>query len=154
MSDQTNAGPRLGAATTADAYDPKTNPHPDAVVYLVQEPSVPKHSGKVMDISPLSWWGKVQVLLERSQAASFRPGPAYLQIGQRLKHFNPDKDYLTVAGGDVLGVILAGAVLAQMGHSHFYYLRFDRGRLPDGTRDPSRGAYIPLRVALTPEAAS
>ena len=128
-------------------------PKPDSIVYLIQEPTVPKHSGRPIDTSPLLWWGKVRVLLERNQTASFRPAHAYAQVRERLKTFDPAKDFIAVAGGDNLAVILTGAVLAQMGHDHFYYLRFERTRLPDGTRDPASGSYHPLRVPLTPDSA-
>jgi hypothetical protein len=129
------------------------HPQHDSVVYLIQEPTIPKYGGKVIDISPLSWWGRVSVLIERGQVASFRPGNAYEQIRARLATFNPDKDFLAVAGGDSLAVVLTGSVLAQYGHTYFYYLRFERTRLPDGTRDPSTGGYAPILVPLTPEGA-
>lgn len=131
-----------------------TNPHPDAVVYLVQEPTVPKHNGKLLDTRPLMWWGKVRVLMERTQLACFRPTQALAQISDRLKEFRPSRDYIAIAGGDALAQILVGAALSQHGHEHFYYLRFERTRLPDGTRDPSSGRYIPLMVPLSVEAAT
>lgn len=132
---------------------PESQPHPDAVVYLVQEPTVPKYGGKTLDVTPLIWWGKVRILMERSQAASFRPAQARIQIRERLKDFNPEIDYISIAGGDTLAQVLVGAALVEMGHQYFNYLRFERSRLPDGTRDPSSGAYIPLCVPLTSDAA-
>lgn len=129
-------------------------PKKDAVVYLIQEPTIPKHNAKVIDITPLLWWGKVRVLMERTQIASFRPAQAYIQVRERLKHFDPNKDYIAVAGGDSLAVMMAGAALAQDGKSFFYYLRFERTRLPDGSRDPSSGSYVPIYVPLTPELAA
>jgi hypothetical protein len=92
--------------------------------------------------------------MERTQTASFRPAQAAIQIRERLKNFRPERDYIAIAGGDSLAVILVGTALAQMGHSSFNYLRFERSRLPDGSRDPSSGAYVPLQVPLTPEAAA
>lgn len=132
---------------------PESQPHPDAVVYLVQEPTVPKYSGKTLDVTPLIWWGKVRVLMERNQVASFRPAQARIQLRERLKDFNPEIDYLSIAGGDTLAQVLVGATLLEMGHQFFNYLRFERTRLPDGTRDPSSGAYVAIRVPLTADAA-
>lgn len=129
-------------------------PHPEALVFLVQEPTVPKYSGKVMDTTPLLWWGKVRIIMERTQTASFRPAQAYVQIRERLKSFAPERDYIAVAGGDTLAVLLVGTVLAQLGHSYFNYLRFERTRLPDGTRDPATGSYVPIYVPITPATAS
>jgi len=128
-------------------------PAPDAIVYLVQEPTIPKHTGRTLDTTPLLWWGKVRIIMERTQVASFRPAQAYSQIRERLKTFEPDRDYIAIAGGDTLAVVLVGATLAQLGFDHFYYLRFERARLPDGTRDPAAGAYVPIFVPITPEAA-
>ncbi|MDI3309276.1 MAG: hypothetical protein QJR07_19535 [Acetobacteraceae bacterium] len=130
--------------------DALEHPHPDSIVYLVQEPTVPKRAtSRVIDTTPLLWWGKVRILMERTQVASYRPAQAFIQINERLKNFDPEKDYIAVAGGDSLAVIMVGAILAQLGHSHFRYLRFERSRLPDGTRDPSSGAYTPIRVPIT-----
>lgn len=134
--------------------DDQTRPHPNATVYLVQEPTIPKHTGRTLDTTPLLWWGRVRILMERTQVASFRPAQAYLQIRERLKVFNREIDYVAVAGGDTLAVILVGSVLSQLGHSYFYYLRFERSRLPDGTRDPAAGAYVPIYVPLTVDLAA
>jgi hypothetical protein len=132
--------------------EPRT-PHPDSQVFLVQEPTIPKFGGKPLDITPLLWWGKVRVLMERGQQASFRPSQAMVQIHERLKDFNPERDFIAVAGGDTLAVVMVGAILVQLGHSYFFWLRFERTRLPDGTRDPSTGAYTPIYVPLSTEAA-
>lgn len=152
MNAATKGTLRLSLPQPRDSIEEK--PHPNAVVYLVQEPTIPKMSGRVIDTSPLLWWGKVRILMERTQTASFRPSPAYVQIHERLKSFEQEKDYIAVAGGDSLAVIIVGAVLAAHGHSYFKYLRFERSRLPDGTRDPSSGAYVPIYVPLTPDAAA
>jgi hypothetical protein len=132
---------------------PESQPHPDAVVYLVQEPTIPKYSGKTLDVTPLIWWGKVRVLMERNQLASFRPAQARVQLRERLKDFNSEIDYISIAGGDTLAQVLVGATLLEAGHQFFNYLRFERSRLPDGTRDPSSGAYVAMRVPLTSDAA-
>ncbi len=92
--------------------------------------------------------------MERTQAASFRPAQARIQMRERLKDFNSDRDYVSIAGGDTLAQVLVGATLLELGHQFFNYLRFERSRLPDGTRDPASGAYIPLRVPLTSDAAT
>lgn len=121
-------------------------------VFLVQEPTVPKHNGKVIDLTPLQWHGNVVVLLERGQNASIRPTSAFFQLKERLTSFDPDRDFIAMAGGDSLGFAIASTVLRELGHDHFTYLRFDRTRLPDGSRDPTSGSYIPVLVPLTEEA--
>lgn len=142
---------RLNASNTSEDETPQPA---SGVVYLVQEPTVPKATGRVLDITPLLWWGKVRILMERTQVASFRPAQAFVQINERLKTFDPEKDYIAVAGGDSLAVVLVGSVLAQQGHSYFNWLRFERSKLPDGTRDPSSGAYVPIYVPISLDAAT
>lgn len=127
-----------------------TQPHPDSRVFLIQEPSIPKHGGKMIDTTPLLWWGKVAVIVQRGASPSYNPPAALATVRARLAEFDPEKDYIAVAGGDSLGVLLVGATLVSLGHSFFHYLRFERTRLPDGTRDPSHGAYVPIRVPLVP----
>jgi hypothetical protein len=142
-------GPTTPLQNTLRSGDPLKRPSPESVVYLVQEPSVPKHTGRKMDLTPLTWWGKVKILMERNQTASYNPPAALLQLQERLKDFDPDKDYVAVAGGDSLAVILVGAALAQGQHTFFHYLRFERTMLPGGGRDPASGSYTPIRVPLT-----
>lgn len=129
-------------------------PKAGSMVFLIQEPTIPRNNARVIDISPLMWWGQVRVIMERGQTASYRPGAALLQAHTRLKDFQPDRDYIAVAGGDTLAILIAGSVLTTLGHDHFYYLRFERTRLPDGTRDPASGSYVPIYVPLTQAGAS
>jgi len=124
----------------------------NSTVYLVQEPSVPKHNGRTLDLTPLMWHGKVKVLMERSQNASYAPAASFVQLQERLLSFDPDRDFIAMAGGDTLGFALVSAVLKEMGHDHFTYLRFERTKLPDGSRDPTSGAYVPILVPLNEEA--
>jgi len=128
--------------------------HPDAVVYLVQEPTIPRRATqRKIDISPMMWWGEVRVLVERNQAPGFRPMEAYLQIYNRLAQFDPDRDFIAAVGGDTLGVMLTSAALREYGHEYFYFLRFERTRLPNGERDPSSGEYYPILAPLSHDVA-
>lgn len=65
--------PRRG--TVSHPRENHRAPRPGSVVYLIQEPTIPKYNAKVIDTSPLLWWGKVKVLMERTQIASFPPRP-------------------------------------------------------------------------------
>lgn len=119
-------------------------------VYLVQEPTVPRHAtGKTIDISPLYQWGNVEVLIDQGQVASFNPTPVREQIARRLRDFDPDVDFICAAGGDYLGMLMAGMALADMGFDYAYFLRFERKRLPDGSRSPSEGSYVPVMFPVT-----
>lgn len=117
-------------------------------VYLVQEPTVPRHTGKRIDISPLYKWGEVVVLVDPGQVPSMAPREASRQIAGRLAGFDADKDYLAVAGGDYVGMIATGAALANMGVEYVNFLRFERNRLPNGQRDPANGEYVSVMLPL------
>lgn len=132
--------------TDADDYGPS----PDTTVYLVQQPTVPKGPDKKrIDTTPLYQHGKVTVLLDPGQNAYYNSAASRLQMKERLKTFDPDRDYIAVAGGDSLGVLLVGSILTEMGFDHFFYLRWERTLLPNGQRDPVNGSYIPLLVPLS-----
>jgi hypothetical protein len=123
-------------------------PSPDAIVYLVQEPSVPRGDGKILDISPLLQWGKLVVLMDAGLVASFSPPAALSRVRSKLAAFDHEKDYIAVAGGDNLAVVLVGTVLAEMRAPSFNYLRFERAKNEKGERVLSQGSYRPVIVNL------
>lgn len=130
-------------------------PSSESTVYLVQEPTVPKGPDKrTINIAPLYHHGKVTVLVDPGQNVSYNSAASRLQMKERLQTFDPDRDFIAVAGGDSLGVALVGSILTEMGFDHFFYLRWERTRLPGGGRDPVNGSYIPVLVPLTDEVAN
>lgn len=125
-------------------------------VYLIAQPTVPRQkpdgSRGQMDMTPLYEHGEVRVLVQAGEYPGFHPARCLDKIEQRLADFNPDTDCLAWLGGDTLSAVLTGFVLATKLHDvddpHVTYLRFDRARLPDGSRDNTTGKYIPVRVPL------
>lgn len=118
----------------------------DPVIYVISEPSVPKQAtGRMIDLSPLAEYSQdIRYLVLRGQAPTFAPDGLYAQVRASLARFDPDRDYLTWAGGDALAAVMAGRALADLGITRFRWLRHERSKLPDGRRDPSRGRYVPI----------
>jgi hypothetical protein len=119
------------------------------VVFVIAEPSIPKHmSGRVIDLAPLQEYSNdVRFLVMRGQTPTFVPDGLYGQILASLNgQFDPKTDYLVWAGGDSLAALMAGMALGSMGIKRFRWLRHERSKLPDGTRDPSRGRYVPIWI--------
>lgn len=114
-------------------------------VYLIAQPTVPK-SGKLPDLTPLSDYGDIVVVIEAGDYPSFKPGDAWNRILRRMCNFDAENDYIVWAGGDTLSSVLVGQALSRMGHRAFRWLRFERARKPNGDRDPSRGNYTVIDV--------
>lgn len=119
------------------------------IVFVIAEPSIPKSlTGRVIDLSPLNEYSSdIRFLVMRGQAPTFQSDGLYSQIlGSLSGHFDPKTDYLVWAGGDSLAAMMAGMALGSMGIQRFRWLRHERTKLPDGSRDPSRGRYVPIWI--------
>lgn len=117
-------------------------------VFLIQVPSVPRHTGQVRDISALNGFGEVSPLLERPDNPSYDPAYAIERIREKLSGFRPNRDYIAAAGGNNLGMILAGWALRDLGHRNFRYLHWEKMKLPGGKRDPERGSYSLVQINI------
>ena len=113
-------------------------------VFLIAQPTIAKN-GHLPDLTPLADYGEVTLVVEVGE----RP--------DRLKDFDAETDYLVWAGGDTLSAVMAGAILTQLGHRFFRWLRFERGRRKGVAeaggqarveRDDNRGWYTPVEVML------
>lgn len=126
-------------------------------VYLIAQPSIPRHSdNRPRDLSPLYEHGKVEVLVQTGDQPTFHPERCMELIDRRLANFDPDVDMLAFAGGDTLAAVLTGAVLASKFYDderddiHITWLRYERGRARDGSRVMEGSRYVPIRVPLFP----
>jgi hypothetical protein len=118
------------------------------IVFVLAEPSIPKSStGRVIDLTPLNEWSDdVRFLVLRGQFPTFAEDGLYRQVLGSLGQFDPQTDFLVWAGGDALSALMAGMALGSMGIKRFRWLRHERTKLPDGTRDASRGRYVPIWI--------
>ena len=134
--------------TTDLTLDPTTTAM--ATVYLIAQPTVSRRDGRVPDISPLSEYGTVRIVLPVGEHPNFNPERCLRIVRSVLAEFNPELDYLAWAGGDTLAAVMAGIVLHERGLPDFRWLRYERP-LDRGTgRRTDKGAkYLPTRVSLS-----
>jgi hypothetical protein len=123
----------------------KTGP----IVFVIAEPSIPKvKTGRVIDLAPLQEYSTdVRFLVMRGQFPTFQEDGLYTQIKNSLEgNFFPMRDYIVWAGGDALAAVMSGMAIGSLGIERFRWLRHERSKLPDGTRDASRGRYVPIWI--------
>ncbi len=71
-------------------------------------------------------------------------------IEEKLRRFEPDRDFLVWAGGDTFAAVMVGMALANMQTPiwKFNWLRYDRKVLPDGSRTDVGAVYVPVLIDL------
>lgn len=119
------------------------------VVYLIAQPTVSRNKTKPFDLNPLYDHGEVQVVLPMGDSPTFTPIKCMDVIEKRLEAFDPDIDFLVWAGGDTLAAVMVGLALAQMEIWCFRWLRYERARLPDGSRTDIGAKYTPVDIDLS-----
>lgn len=102
-------------------------------VFVISQPSLRK-DGWLPNISGLSKYGEIELLLQPGEDPEQNPRLCLLRLTERLTTFNPDQDYLVWIGGDTLGAVLVGVALADLGFDHVRWLRWQR----PGRGDPKR----------------
>jgi hypothetical protein len=103
-----------------------------------------------MDLSPLYEHGDLKVVLPVGDSPTNHPDQSYCLMEERLATFDPEKDYLVWAAGDVLAAVMVGMILVNMEEPiwKFNWLRYERARLPDGTRTHEGARYVPVLIDL------
>lgn len=118
----------------------------EPTVYFPRE-LLPVKASSSLDLSSATRYGKLEFILTHEQSPSFMPGPCMNCMRSTLKDFNPEVDYIADGGGDKMGLALLMLVLRDMNFRTVRYLRWERERLPDGTRVKA-GYYVPVSVPL------
>jgi hypothetical protein len=118
-------------------------------VYLIAQPSISR-SKKPIDISPLYEHGDVKVVLPMGDSPTNRPSESYCIMEDRLATFDPDRDFLVWASGDVLSAVMTGMILTNMEEPiwKFNWLRYERARDSDGSRSHVGAKYVPVVIDL------
>lgn len=117
------------------------------MVYLIAQPTVSR-TKKNMNLDPLYEHGEIKVVLPVGDAPAFSPNKCVSVMSARFKEFDPEQDFLVWAGGDTLAALMVGYLLHQRGFTVFNWLRYERKRLPDGTRTDDGAIYVPVRIDL------
>lgn len=115
-------------------------------VYVLSEPRPNKFTGDMPNTLALMQFGRVKYLIPRGVTPEFDLGSASVMLDAGLKEFDPSLDYVTTVGGSYLGAMMLGWILRDLGHSNFMFLRFERERMPDDSRNPTSGNYWPVLV--------
>jgi hypothetical protein len=117
------------------------------VVYLIAQPTVSR-TKKNMNLDPLYNHGDLKVLIPAGESPAFNPTKCIEIMAARFEHFDPTVDFLVWGGGDTLSAVMAGFLLSERNIQVFNWLRYERKRLPDGTRVDDGAIYVPVKVDL------
>lgn len=107
-------------------------------VYVIQQTRRPA------DVSPAATYGDIHFVLTAGDRTSVNPDQTLRRLDKQLANFTAD-DYILWAGGDPLSLILVGAVLFDLGHDSFRYLRYEKA---DPRNPSSVPYYVPVEVTL------
>lgn len=118
-------------------------------VYLIAQPTLSRRKAP-LNLAPLYEHGEVQVVLPMSDSPTFEPVTCYNVMEERLRHFDPEVDFLVWAGGDTLAAVMAGMILVNMEQPIwcFKWLRYERFRNADGSRTDKGAKYVPVVIDL------
>lgn len=125
-------------------------PHNEGTVYIIAQPTIAKH-GRQPDLSSLSKYGEIKVLVQAGEAPGNYPERALALIESRLEHFDPAKDYIVWCGGDTIAAILTGIILERMEVDGVRWLRFDRDLDTATGKRLASGTYSPVDIDLLGE---
>lgn len=116
-------------------------------VYLIAQPTV-KKDGKLPNLEPLEYHGKVRIILPGTSKPSRTPATTLTELEDALEHFDPARDFIAWAGGDTLAALMVGVVLERMEIMTFNWLRYDRMRLASGAWTDEGAHYRPVLITL------
>ncbi len=105
-------------------------------VYIVQEPPHER------DLSSAESYGQLVTVLTTYDRPSITPGPCLYKLRSELSKFTKE-DYLVWTGGDPMGALLAGIVIAELPFNEIKLLRWDRKKDLNGVRTEV-GFYVPV----------
>jgi hypothetical protein len=120
---------------------------PDATVYLICQPSV-RGDGSLPDLSGLSEYGRVKVLLQGGEMPHRNPKRTMELLSERLQNYKPHRDFLVWAGGDTLSAVMIGYLLYENGWDRIQWLRFEKKREQGTGRRLDVGHYVRREIDL------
>lgn len=116
-------------------------------VFLIAQPMIQRRK-KPPNLKPLYEHGEVQVIIPTSDSPTFNAQKCYEMVENRLAGYDPEVDFLVWAGGDTLAALMAGMYLGNEDIWRFRWLRYERHRLPDGSRTDEGAKYVPVIIDL------
>lgn len=113
-------------------------------VYVVNQPAR-RTTGIVYDISPATEYGPLDfVFTMHQERPSNDPDWALDTAHEKLKAFDPEKDYVLWAGGDPFSLAVVTAILSD-NHDVFSFLKWERDR------ETREGRYTPITLNMDPD---
>lgn len=110
-------------------------------VYILQKPF------KNKDFSSAARYGAIHYIFESTDSPSLATPKAIFKIRQKLKDFDPEKDYIVSSGGDPIVPLLVGSVLQTLGIREYSFLRWERERDLNNHLTKA-GFYVPVLINL------
>lgn len=115
-------------------------------VYVIQTPR-PKSDGWTPNLEPASKYGKIEFVFPVGEKAWADPESSRHRAAERLKDFDPTRDYLCWANfGDPACLWIVIGMLVARGARSLKFLYWSRGRNEDGSSDKTHGHYFPVEI--------
>jgi hypothetical protein len=105
------------------------------------------------DVSPALSYGDIVFVFTADEPLPVQDPTAAITRAHAVLCDITEDDYLVWAGGDPLGLVIAGAVAADYLDGKVRYLKWERARDGD-VRSPTRGFYAPVKLDIFPQGES
>jgi len=120
-------------------------------VYIINQPrDNPRAAlGPSYDVSPAMQYGEIHFVFPTDDfpSPSADLDRAIEHAWKALADFDAETDYVVWAGGDPISMLIAAPILFDLAGDGVRYLKFERGRAPNGDKIQS-GYYSPKTVTL------
>lgn len=121
-------------------------------VYVIHQPK-PRPNGYCPELGGAQEYGTLEYVFDLDDRANTSPQTAVMQAGDRLRDFDPERDFLCWAGfGDPATLWVTIAVLTAMGHTRLRWLYWSKSRerwQADGNSTEPQGYYAPLAIDVS-----
>ncbi len=115
-------------------------------VYIPQQP-LPTRTGWMPDLSPATKYGELKFVFGGGEVVYTNPAKAIKIARQKLKDFNPDRDFICwPSSGDPASIYITVQVLSAMGYHKLTYLCWNRRRDKNGNVIKASGYYCPIEI--------
>lgn len=113
------------------------------MVFFFQQP-VPNSHGWIPDLSPAAPYGELQFIFGIDEHPSKTPASLQLEAEERLKDFDPQRDYLCWCNsGDIFSIYIVIGILASKGIKKVQALSWNKARSHE-----DKGRYVPVTVPI------
>lgn len=108
---------------------------------------IPQEATSEKDLSSAMRYGVVVPIIGVYERPANNTRHTMAKLYEALESFDPENDFICLAGGDPIMGLLTGVVLERLGIESFKQLYWTRERDDDGNR-LSVGTYLPRSVSI------